>query len=299
MRLKSKPAKANQAALSRGAAPAAAKRRTARANQTTQRGLARRLALPGALLALALAGGSVALLSGWAEQTGERLRQSAIDLSVQQGLALSDVKVEGRERTAKQDVLAALAVEKGSPLLTFDPAAVRERLEGLPWVARAEVERRLPNFIYVGLTERQPLAIWQLRQVFQVIDQQGAVIPGVEAKQFAHLPLVVDRGAPRATRSLLAFLAEEPELADRVVAASRIRDRRWDLLLKGGVKIRLPEQDAAQAWRQLARIEREQGLLNRDVVMIDMRLPDRLVVRTAGGKTPEPPPVVKVTGKET
>ena len=43
----------------------------------------------------------------------------------------------------------------------------------------------------------------------------------------------------------------------------------------------MPETDPAGAWVQLARLEREHGLLGRDVVAIDLRLPGRLVVRTA------------------
>jgi cell division septal protein FtsQ len=40
----------------------------------------------------------------------------------------------------------------------------------------------------------------------------------------------------------------------------------------------LPETQATAAWRRLARLEREHGLLERKVEMIDLRLPDRLVV---------------------
>ncbi|MGO1120211.1 cell division protein FtsQ/DivIB [Rhodovibrionaceae bacterium A322] len=299
MRLTAKKPTGNTAAKARGASKAAPKGRKARSSQAPSSGLVRRLLLPGTVITLILMGGSYALVSGWAERAKEQLHQGTLDASMRHGLALNDVLVEGRERTQGQDVLAALEVQRGSPMLNFDPAAARSRLEELPWVAKAEVERRLPDTIYVNLTEREPLAVWQLRKVFQVIDQHGVVIPGVEAKNYAHLPLVVDEGAPQATRKLLDFLAEEPDLADQVVAASRIRDRRWDLLLKSGVKIRLPEEEADAAWRQLARIEKEQGLLERDVVVIDLRLPDRLVVRTSKGETPERQPIVKVKGKDT
>ena len=53
---------------------------------------------------------------------------------------------------------------------------------------------------------------------------------------------------------------------------------------------------AAEAWAQFARIERQHGVLQRDVDSIDLRLPDRLVVRTAPD---EDPPAVKADGKNT
>ena len=94
--------------------------------------------------------------------------------------------------------------------------------------------------------------------------------------------LAVGAGAPQHTLTLLAMLDNEPALKQRVEAAIRVSDRRWNLRLTGGVDVRLPEEAAEAAWAQLARIEREHGLFARDVVMIDLRLPDRLIVRTAG-----------------
>ena len=42
-------------------------------------------------------------------------------------------------------------------------------------------------------------------------------------------------------------------------------------------------EDFAAAWAQLAHIQRNQGVLERDVLMIDLRIRDRLVVRVAPG----------------
>jgi cell division protein FtsQ len=122
---------------------------------------------------------------------------------------------------------------------------------------------------------------------FSVIDRSGAVIPGARAKRFAGLPLVVGEGAAPEAAALLDMLRQEPELQSLVVAAVRVGTRRWNLRLEGGVEVRLPETDPAEAWRQFAELEREHGLLDRDVVAIDLRLPGRLVVRTAPGSQPK------------
>ncbi|MEX0921924.1 MAG: cell division protein FtsQ/DivIB [Rhodovibrionaceae bacterium] len=239
-----------------------------------------------ALLALVLVSSTVfgvaALRLGLAEDIAGRLTESGYSATVNLGLKVEEVLVEGRARTESGEILSILAVERGSAILRLDTAAARARLEALPWVKQATVQRRLPGIVYVRLVERQPMALWQLRGELQVIDQDGEVIPGTEAKRFAGLPLVVGAGAPPHTAALLALLDSQPALRDRVDAAVRVSDRRWNLRLAGGVDVRLPEEAAEAAWAQLARIEREHGLLARDVVMIDLRLPDRLIVRTAG-----------------
>lgn len=220
------------------------------------------------------------------------------------GLSLDDVLVDGRNRTATVDILAAMGAERGKAIFAIDPDATRRALEALPWVKQAEVRRQLPNVVYVRLTERVPMAIWQLRGRLSVIDQDGEEIPEIEAQRFADLPLVVGEGAPAHTAELLAMLDRQPALRRAVTAAVRVSDRRWNLRLVGGIDVQLPEEAAAEAWDQLAHLEQEHKLLAKDVVLIDLRLPDRMIVRTANGQetteeTPERAQPISGTGEDT
>ncbi len=235
----------------------------------------------GIALVLTLAGSAWFWHNGWLGRQADRMAEAAYQLTADAGFAVDNVLVEGRGRTDQAAILAALKVQRGTPILAIDPRAARARLEALPWVRQATVERRLPKLVYIHLTERSPLALWQLDGKLSVIDRRGQVIPGVSAKQFARLPLVVGQGAPQHAAALIAMLDREPDLRPLVTAAVRVSGRRWNLHLRGGIDVRLPETDPAGAWVQLARLEREHGVLGRDVVAIDLRLPGRLVVRTA------------------
>ncbi len=219
--------------------------------------------------------------SGWIGRQADRVVAAGYRLTADVGFAVDDVLVEGRDRTGKAEILAALQVRRGTPILAVDPQVARDRLQALPWIDQATVERRLPRLLYIRLSEREPFVLWQLDGDLSVVDRSGNVIAGVPAKKFAHLPLVVGRGAAEHAASLLDMLDREPDLKSLVNAAVWVGGRRWNLHLKGGIDVRLPEADAAEAWSQLARIEREHSLLGRDVVTIDLRLPGRLVVRTA------------------
>jgi cell division protein FtsQ len=247
--------------------------------------LLRRAAPAGAVLAMA--GGLVWLYQdGWFGRQVEALQQAALDGTAGLGLRIEEVLIEGRARTDGEEILARLGLALDRPILAVDPAAARAALEALPWVRTASVERQLPGTVYIRITEREPLALWQEQGVIRVIDLEGAVIPGIEPRRFAHLPLVVGPDAPAHAARLIAVMNSEPELRDRVTAAVRVGGRRWNIQIEGRIDVRLPEADAAAAWSQLARIERQQGLLSRDVIVIDLRLPDRLVVRTDPAKGP-------------
>ena len=126
-------------------------------------------------------------------------------------------------------------------------------------------------------------ALWQRDSGFRLIDRAGQVIDQADAAAFRQLLVLVGDHAPAHVGELLAMLAREPDLAARVRGAVWVGDRRWNLRFDNGVDVKLPADSPQTAWSQLAKLEREQHLLARDVTVIDMRLPDRLTVRLGSG----------------
>jgi cell division protein FtsQ len=238
---------------------------------------------------LALAGTLVLGAGGWGVfqvwRSGaigdgvERLGRGLLFMTADLGLAVQEVTVVGRVETAATDMIAAIDVRRGTPMLAVDPEAVRQRLRKLSWIREARVERRFPGVIAVAIEERVPMALWQRGGKLVLVDREGAVILRSGLDRFRHLVTLVGDDAPKGALELLALLATEPQLERRVTAAIRVGERRWNLQMDNGIDVRLPETDIAQAWTQLAQLEREQKVLGRDVVTIDLRLPDRFVIR--------------------
>ena len=215
-------------------------------------------------------------------------------LGLSAGLVVRDIQIEGRQKTPEDFLRAALGISRGDKLMNFSLDAARARIEKLTWVQHATVERRLPGTIIVKLEERRPFAVWQSEGKFHLIDRDGQVVvaqdPTKDADAFQKLPLVVGAGAPEAAATLLDKLAALPALRDRVAAAVRIGERRWNLHLSNGIDVLLPEVGEAAALDKLAELQTTQTLLDRPLQLVDMRLPDRFVVRpVAEPKTPAPP----------
>jgi cell division protein FtsQ len=199
------------------------------------------------------------------------------------GLRVRDVQIEGRANTPEPLLRAALGVASGAPILGFSVAAARARVETLAWVEHATVERRLPDTIVVNLQERRPFAVWQYQGKFTLIDRDGQVVADQNLAQFGHLPLVVGAGAPAAAAALLDALTDRPALQDRVIAAVRVGERRWNLRTNEGTDVMLPEGAEIAALDRLLKMQQDHALLDRPLAVIDMRLPDRLVLRPLPG----------------
>lgn len=199
------------------------------------------------------------------------------------GFEVKNVQVTGLKHMSKLPIYQAALNGPSNSMLLVDLDDIRTRLQTLPWVADASVARRLPDTLVIDIVERKPLAIWQHRRRLAVIDRDGHVLDNKRLDRFATLPLIVGPRANLQAHPLMAMLADFPEVQQRVDSAIWIGDRRWDLRLKSGETLALPEGYAAAktALRQFVQMEQDNGLLDRGFVRFDLRLPDRMVVRTS------------------
>jgi len=235
------------------------------------------------------AGGYWLLRDGSVARAANTIDARLLAIGDRHGLALENVDVVGRQRQSVASILAALDVRRGTPMFDIDLAAAKARLEALPWIRTADVERQLPDTLFIRLTEREPFAFWQRNDALSLIDRDGTVIPTSDIAQYGPRIVLVGDDAPAQAASLVDMLATEPALAHRVNAAVRFGARRWTLRFNTGVDVALPETDAAAAWHRLARLEARDNILERDIVAIDLRLRDRVVVRLAPANTTKNP----------
>lgn len=230
-------------------------------------------------------GACIAMGTGWRTGRLERFVASGttegINLLARCGFRVEEVDVAGRVHTDAKALLDVAGLSRGAPIFGVSPETIRQRIETLPWVQNAAVERRLPHTVAITILERQPIALWQHNERISMIDAAGANLGPASLEAAPELPMVVGGDAPAHAAELLAMLSVHPEIAKRVQASSWIGSRRWDLKLDNGVEVKLPEDGVADALRELAEAEASSRLLERDIVAIDLRLPGKMVVRLA------------------
>jgi len=199
------------------------------------------------------------------------------------GFAIEDVRVSGNNETSEIDILQLLGLDGTTSLVALDIDAARRKLTGLPWVEYAEVRKIYPKTIEVILKERQAFGIWQHGSELSLIEKNGSVIAPLRDNKFASLPLFVGPDAETAAATFEKEMSGWPELKSRVKAYVRVAGRRWDLHLDNGVVLKLPETNVAEALKVLARLEKEQGALERDIAAVDLRLQDRTTIQLTPG----------------
>lgn len=208
-------------------------------------------------------------------------------------LSLKKVEVIGNSsgKVRASDVVSAGGLSRGIRLLELPTEKTARRIESLPWVSDAHVERILPSSIRVTIKERRPAYVAMEGLTPWLVDEAGVVLeqadrglihlwdlplpplrPGLklDLRQFDHVVRILD-SLPSALRTRL----------DRVGAASVDR---ITLQLTDGTAViyGAAEEMSDKNYAARALLERydAQGI---PVETVDVRVPSRPAVKPKGG----------------
>lgn len=195
------------------------------------------------------------------------------------GFRIETVSITGRKHLSEAEVRAAAGVTPRASLLFLDVAAARAKLKADPWIADAEVRKFYPGRLNIIIRERAAYALWQHGGKISVIAIDGTELGPLTDRRLVTLPLVVGVGAESRAHDFLDLLGRYPDIRAQVRASILVAERRWNLKLKNGIDVRLPERDPAAALSLLSELDRDKKLLTRDITAVDLRIPDRVVVR--------------------
>ncbi|HJE26096.1 MAG TPA: cell division protein FtsQ/DivIB [Methylorubrum populi] len=194
------------------------------------------------------------------------------------GFGVERVTITGISRMYEREVLQTAGIDWRSSVPFLDVDQTRERLLSEKLIASVSVRKLYPNEIVINQVEREPAALWQQNGEIQVIAADGKVIDDLRDERYLNLPLVVGAGANERLDEYLRLVEAAGPLGSRIRAGTYVSGRRWTLKLDG-VDVRLPEADPAAALARLVRLERENKLLEKDIIAVDLRMADRVVVR--------------------
>jgi cell division protein FtsQ len=222
-------------------------------------------------------------------------------------LAIREVRVNGIAALPgpeSEAVLRVVRIAPGSNWLRTRSAPVASRLTAMPWVARAAVEKRFPDRIYVHVTAREPVAVLQAGGRLVEVDAGAVPIRSARPEMAHTLPRVV---IPADTDVVFGALIQDDGVraalrvlhetaGDITVHIAKIEvDQSDNLCLNMGdnTPIRLGQtEDLDAKLDQVRRICRSQPELAKSFTEIDLTCP----ARPACTPRPALTPTVAVSG---
>ena len=201
-------------------------------------------------------------------------------------IKLKEIHLIGRENIPKELIIKELGLNSQTSMFSINVKSLNEKLQSIKWVKSSVIERRLPDTIIIKLEEYKPFALLQVNDGHIIISSDGKRIVKDNGK-FGYLPVINGNGSEKHASKMLDMLSSEPYLFHQVWAISFIGKRRWDVSLRSGIKIKLPEKNPSAAWTKLSEIDRSEAILSREFDVIDMRKSEHLILTPSSRYNPE------------
>ncbi len=163
------------------------------------------------------------------------------------GFRIATIGFSGNKHLNREEILARAGITGTSSLLFFDVTAARARLMSDPRVADATLLKLYPDRLQISIVERQPFALWQIDRQVSLVAEDGAVLAPYVSKEYLDLPMFVGRVLKSAARNCWRCIDRFPEIRDNLRASILVAERRWNLRLKNGLDVKLPEADVEHA----------------------------------------------------
>lgn len=258
-------------ALARAVAAVDPRMRARRAAVARSAGRRRLHRLVAAAVVLSLAAVSLAVLHSGVLEARHRLLRGATD-------------------TPASAVWRAAGISSATPLVDVSSGAAARRVEQLPWVGRASVQRHWPDTVVVTVTEREPVAVVGQGASAVVVDRTGRVLaPAAGVAGAGALPRLTAPGVgprppgrwvgPQAAPAL-AVAADEPSvLAGRVTQVTVGAGDTVTLALTGGIQVAFgPATEVIQKFESLAAVLADPTSAPTGPAVIDVTDPQSPVV---------------------
>ncbi|MES0833554.1 cell division protein FtsQ/DivIB [Nocardiopsis tropica] len=138
-------------------------------------------------------------------------------------LVVRDVAVTGLDRMSPQEVVSAVDVATGTPLVRVDLDRSRARAESLPLVEEATVRRGWPATLEVEVVERQPVLAVPVGEEYRLVDGDGVRIEDSKTRPGTH-PVVRVTGEVEGNEAVRAAADIVEAAPDSLIAQIQLID---------------------------------------------------------------------------
>ncbi len=206
------------------------------------------------------------------------VRKKLSEFLADYGFALENVVIAGQKNIPTSEVIDSLNADIGTPIFSIDLDKSLEKLANNGWVKSAIIQRKLPDTIIVNLSERIPVALWQINKGLFVIDGDGDIIKNCPIEKFDKLIHLIGDDANIHAAELIENLKANHELASKVIYAVRFGQRRWDLNLQENIIVKMPQYEFKQAYLYLIDQQKQGKLFGNNIKSIDLRVKNKFYV---------------------
>lgn len=193
---------------------------------------------------------------------------------------LSALSIQGSSDSLNAEIREILGLNFPISSFDLDLADLRNRVLSLPPVETAEVRLEGGSILHVNVKEKVPALLLKDDTGIHVLNKNGDYIrPLLSTEYGSKLPVITGEGAQKAASEAFILFSALYDKLDEVRGLVLVGGRRWNIVLKSGQVIMLPEKKSEQAVQKILILDKAEKILSRDIAVFDFRLPYRITLR--------------------
>ena len=193
---------------------------------------------------------------------------------------LSALSIQGSSDSLNAEIREILGLNFPISSFDLDLADLRNRVLSLPPVETAEVRLEGGSILHVKVKEKVPALLLKDDTGIHVLNKNGDYIrPLLSTEYGPKLPVITGEGAQKAAAEAFILFSALHDKLDEVRGLVLVGGRRWNIVLKSGQVIMLPEKKPEQAVQKILILDKADKILSRDIAVFDFRLPYRITLR--------------------
>ena len=127
------------------------------------------------------------------------------------------------------------------------------------------------NLITIKIEEKNIIGLLNIENNNYLIDEFNNIIETKITPNLFHLPVFIGKNSNK-NASVILNLIKESDINLNYLSLSFVDQRRWNINLKNGVKILLPETKVLDTLKLLNKVASKYNILNGNFTEIDMRI---------------------------
>ena len=193
---------------------------------------------------------------------------------------LSALSIQGSSDSLNAEIREILGLNFPISSFDLDLADLRNRVLSLPPVEIAEVRLEGGSILHIKVKEKVPALLLKDDTGIHVLNKNGDYIrPLLSTEYGSKLPVIPGEGAQKAAAEAFKLFSALDDKLDEVRGLVLVGGRRWNIVLKSGQVIMLPEKKSEQAVQKILILDKAEKILSRDIAVFDFRLPYRITLR--------------------
>lgn len=194
------------------------------------------------------------------------------------GFIINDIYINETGAVLPDNRIKNLCIHKGDPFFSKSVEEIFNDLSQNPWIETLLIHKGMPDKIFINVSYKKAIAIFQDKAKFILIDKSGCYIDCINMKISKwKLPVITGDEANVRANDMLTLLEKYPNINNKLKALSYIRKRRWDIVLSSGITVKLPEEKMERALETLSLILQQPAINRNSVTVIDMRIKNKVI----------------------